>query len=119
MTPETPTNLVTLRDVLSVVGILFGIITTILGALVGLVYRKIVKETEDNANDIEKLEADSKHIEQLVAQYQASHVHLSTDLARAIEDLKFLANWQHKIEAEHNLCFSDYRECNRKKDNHR
>lgn len=114
MTPETPTNIVTLRDVLAVVGILFGIIATILGALVGVVYNKIVKETDDNANDIEKLEADSKRIEQLVAQYQASHVHLSTDLERAIEDLKFLANWRHKIEAEHNLCFRDYRDSNKR-----
>lgn len=110
MTPETPPNIVTLRDVLTVVGILIGMIASILAALVGVIYSKIVKETERNAKELDDFDADLKRIEQLITQYQQTHVHLSQDLDRVIDDLKFLSNWRHKIEAEHNLCFSDYRD---------
>ena len=114
MQPETPANLVTLRDVLTVVGILLGMIASILTALVGVVYQKIVRETDENAKNIEDTDEGIKRIEQLVAQYQSAHVHLSQDLERLVNDMKELSKWKNKMEAEHNMCFEDYRESNKR-----
>jgi len=114
MQPEPPQNLVSFKDVLAIVGVLFGMLATVIGALIGVVYNKMVNEIAECSKQTDEIDDRLDKVATLIAQYQQTHVHTRQDLDRIIEDMRKIIAWRHKMDAEHALCFGDFRDVIRK-----
>ena len=83
-------------------------LATVIGALIGIVYNKMVNEIAECAKQSEEIDDRLDKVATLIAQYQQTHVHTRQDLDRIIEDMRKIVEWRHKMEAEHGLCFDAF-----------